>query len=701
MKKNVKIQNRLKKLRSLILKHDHYYYNLDQPQISDQDYDQLFKSLRDLEEKHPHLITPDSPTQRVGGKAMKAFKKKKHQKPMLSLQNTYNKQEIIDFYDKVLKDLSLSKARFLLEPKFDGVALNLTYYKGLLRGGVTRGDGETGEDVFENIKTIKTIPLKIPSRQEVLEIRGEVILLQSDFETINSRRKKESKSLFANPRNMAAGSLRQLDPKITARRPLKFFAHSAGFVTKNQWFSQVQFLKQLKSFGLPVLPTESVKTFILKNKKKLFLANAETHSKKDILLYAEKMEALRNQIPFEIDGIVIKVDDFSLQKKLGSAGRFPKWARAAKFAARQAVTTIENIFIQVGRTGVLTPVAKLKPVSLGGVQVQQATLHNAEQIAKKDIHLLDEVIVERAGDVIPEVVKVNTSQRKKGAKKFIFPKKCPECSSKTITKNEIIFCPNALCPAVVLRSLIHFAGKKAMNIELLGQKLMQTLYEKKLVQSFSDIYKLKKEDLSALEGMGEKSSQNILNSIKKSKNTRLHSFLFALGIHHVGEQTAENLTRQFQNQKIQKRKKDKKKWPKALELLSSADVEELKKIPDIGEVAAHHIRKNFSNPMFIKEINQLINLGFIFKDKASHKHPAFTGKLFAITGTLPVKREEIKQWISERGGQVQNSVNKKTDYLITEESHKKSQKIKQAQKWGTQVLNWIDFQKLIRQTDSV
>ena len=698
MKTNQKLLQELKKLRTIIQKYDHYYHTLDKPQISDYEYDKLFNKLIQLEKMHPELISSDSPTQRVGGKVLNIFKKDNHKESMLSLQNTYNKEEISDFYKKTLNKLKVKKATFLLEPKFDGIAVNLIYEKGFLTKALTRGDGTQGENIFENIKTIKAIPLQIPSSIETLEVRGEVLLLKNDFKKINKQREKDGQVLFANPRNMAGGSLRQLNSKITAKRPLKFFAHSTGFCKGLTLKNQSAFLKKIKQFNIPALSVTSMKVFKEKNANRNFIANVLCQTKEDILSYYAIINKLRTSLNFEIDGIVIKIDNFLDQQKLGKSSRFPRWARAAKFAPERADTIVESIQIQVGKTGVLTPVACLKPVQVGGVQIHRATLHNLSEILKKDIRVSDEVTIGRAGDVIPEIIKVNTSKRKKSAKAFIFPRLCPACSSKTQIKNDIVFCLNLLCPAKTLRSLIHFCSKTAMNIELLGEKIMTSLYEKGLVKTFSDIYRLTKKDLMSLEGLGEKSSENILNSINKSKNAGFSNFIFALGIQHIGITSAQSLSRCFYEKTT---KPDTNQipagWPKVLILLRQASIEELKEIPDIGKVMALSIKNRFSDPKFIKEITELLNLGLNFSKEQTTK--IFTGKYFAITGSLPMARSKVEHLIRTLGGQVQNTVNKKTQFLITEEP-KKSKKFQLAKKLNISILNWKAFQQLIHQNSN-
>ena len=704
--KKTAVKDRLKKLKATIYKYDHYYYNLDQPEISDYEYDQLFKELVHLEKQYPELVKSDSPSQRVPGKALSHFEKALHKTPMLSLQNTYNENEIISFYEKTLNALQSKSVDFLLEPKLDGVAINLLYERGRLTQALTRGDGNMGENVFENIKTIRSIPLQLPISDEILEIRGEIILLKHDFKQINEQQEEQGLSYFANPRNMAAGSLRQLDPTVTARRPLRFFAHSKGFFKGIKLKTQNDFLKKIKNWGLPVLPVMDFESFQIKNKHKAFAACVLCKNKHENLEYFYLIERIRHQLAFEIDGIVMKVNMFSNQEKMGAVSRSPRWASAAKFEPERAQTYVQDISIQVGRTGVLTPVAILKSVQVGGVTITHATLHNQSEISKKDIRVGDAVVVGRAGDVIPEVIEVDFSKRKKSSAVFKMPQHCLSCSSTVQAVGDIVFCINPLCPSVVLQSLIHFTSKKAMNIEFLGGKIMGQLYTKKLVQKFSDIYQLSAEKLLKLDRQGQKSSQRILSSITKSQQTTLPAFIFALGIRHLGEQTAHNLSDFF----IKKAKESsftfleaniKKNWPAALLLISTATEEELKEVPDIGEVVAHSIKETFTSGTFIKEIDLLLSSGvqiLILEETKVNilNQKPFSGEKIAITGSFPQSRPQVEKLIHSLGGQVQSSVNKNTVFLLAGSSSDKnssSQKRKKAQELNIPVLSWEQFLK--------
>ena len=681
---------RINKLKALIHRHDHQYYNLDQPEISDYEYDQLFNELTLLEQQHPALITPDSPTQRVPGSALSRFAKGRHKKPMLSLQNTYNEEEMISFYEKTLHTLQKKQMDFLLEPKLDGVAVNLLYEKGLLTSALTRGDGVTGENVMENIKTLRSIALELPKAPPVLEVRGEVVLFKEDFTNINKKREEEGLVCFANPRNMSAGSLRQLDPAVTALRPLKFFAHSPGSFTGLKLASQSEFLQKLRSFHLPVFPVMDINSFKAKNQdEKPWPACVLCRKKEDLLQYFRLMEKQKTFLPFEIDGIVIKVNSFSLQEQMGSVSRSPRYAKAAKFKPQRGHTRVRDIFIQVGRTGALTPVALLEPVPVGGVTITHATLHNRSEIKKKDIRVGDKVIVGRAGDVIPEIIEVDFSQRKKRLRTWKAPASCPSCLTPVDVQKDIMFCQNPLCPGVALQSLIHFASKKAMNIESLGNKLMEKLYREKQVQRFSDIYRLTKEKLLTLEGMGEKSADRVLSHIERSKNADFASFIFALGIRHVGEQTAKALSQRFflgaQDEK------------EAFSRLSQATVEEFTQIPDIGEVVSSSLKEAFSRKSLIQEVELLFKLGVRMAgtdEEGSKKHPFFEGKNFVLTGNLPQTRSAVERLIYSLGGNIQSSVTKKTDFLLAgPNSEKPSQKRKKAQKLKIPIWDWKSFQK--------
>ncbi len=707
-----KLIKKIKKLRQEIQKHDHYYYNLDQPEMSDYEYDQMYQQLVELEKKYPWARESHSPSQRVPGRPLKKFEKSPHSLPMQSLQNTYNKKDIMAFYQKVKNTFHSSQVDFLVEPKFDGVAVECVYKNGLLVNALTRGDGKTGEKILENVKTILSVPWKLNSSElKILEVRGEALVLKNDFKQLNQARdhrakeSEKSQPYFANPRNMVAGSLRQLDPKVAASRPLKFFAHSPGFYEGLSIANQMEFLQIIQKLGLPTLPVVDFSLFRLKNKTQPFISATLCRNSEEILEYYDTIHSIRDRVSFEIDGIVIKVNLFSHQKKIGTTSRFPKWAVAGKFQPQVANTYIKNIKIQVGRTGVLTPVAVLKPVSVGGVQITQATLHNVSEIRKKDIQIGDEVVVSRAGDVIPEVIRVNLSKRKNiSTQIFHMPSHCPVCKSSTHTEGDIIFCINPLCSAVILRSLIHFASKKAMNIDRLGVKIMTLLYHHGLVKSFSDIYRLKKENLLKLERLGEKLSQKIIHHIEQSKKTTLPSFIYALGIKHIGEQTASRLSSFFSSSTTvfldRPSEKDLCNWPFVLKKIALCSIEELTKVPDIGSTVAQSIRKTFDKKAFQKELSELFRLGIKIQPdlQLQVKNSRMSGYSFVMTGELPQPRQKVTQLIESQGGYVQNTVTKKTDFLIvgaetTQKLNSPSKKLKKANQLKIPIINWETFQK--------
>ena len=532
---------KIQDLKQKILYHDRLYYNLDRPEITDYEYDQLFKKLTDLEEKYPHLKTKDSPTQKVPGKALDKFQKATHRVPMLSLQNSYSQKDLEDFYKRTQKLLSQEKLCCFVEPKLDGVAVELIYENSVLTKALTRGDGKTGENITENIKSLKGLPLSLPSSApRLLEVRGEVLILKKDFNKINDKQREAGLKVFANPRNLSAGSIRHLDPKVSAKRPLYFFAHSPGLIQEKLITSQHHFIDMMKNLSIP--------SFYLakdqKPKPPLNLCQL-TYSIKDILNYYHHMLALRHELPFEMDGIVIKINTFEKQKKLGSISRSPRWAIAGKFPPEEGVTQIKDIKLQVGRTGVITPVAILKKIALGGIIVRQASLHSFQDLNKKDLRVGDFVLIHRAGDVIPEVIKALKEKRPKHSSPFKPPDLCPECQSQLIFRGDYLTCKNPNCPAVKKNQLIHFASRKAMNIEFLGEKSLQKFYHWGWLKSFSDFYELKNKPLKEKEGFGEKSYELLVKSLEKSKETKLSTLIFALGIPLLESKRLKKLVKKF------------------------------------------------------------------------------------------------------------------------------------------------------------
>lgn len=649
-----------------LLYHDELYYNDSQPEISDYEYDQLFTKLKKIEEKHPELITSDSPTQRVSDAPAEGFVKKEHRIPMLSLQNTYNKQEIYDFDARVKKFLGLEEVTYICEPKFDGLAIELIYDDGRLTSALTRGNGKIGEDVISNIKTIKSIPLQLPkSAPKLLEVRGEVVILKEDFKSLNEKQEEEGLNIFANPRNAAAGTIRQLDSKVSRLRPLKFYGYAPGETSTLKPESQFSFLKTLEKLKIPTALRYNV--------------YQQANTIKDVVAYYEKMDQERKSLPFDIDGIVIKVDSFQLQDELGFVSRNPRWAAAAKFTPDQEITTVKAIELQVGRTGVVTPVAVLNPVSVGGVTIANATLHNFSELERKDVRVGDTVLVHRAGEVIPEIIKVIEEQRPSDSKKYNRPKHCPACHSELIQEKEEVAlrCISLNCPATLVESLKHFASRKALNIDHLGDRSIERFFELGLIKSFSDIYRLNKNKLAGLEGFGDKSIENLLKSIEQSKASPLENIIFALGIRFVGEKTSETLAQHY----------------RSLDSLLNAKEEELKALNDIGEKVAHSVYTAVQNADFKSEVQSLIDLGLYPLSVESFdvdRTSRFNNKKVVITGSFELTRNEITKKLKRLGANVTNSVSKNTDYLIA--GSEAGSKLKKAQDLGVETLSWADIE---------
>ena len=721
MKKSV--IKKIKDLKKQIYHHDHLYYNLDQPEITDQEYDKLFKQLLDLENQYPKLKTKDSPSQKIPGKALEKFKKEAHSLTMLSLQNSYSKEEIQAFYNRTLKLLkkddshkedskthkrrnspqSLKKENlsFFVEPKLDGMAVELLYEKGLLKKSLTRGDGKFGENITENIKTLRALPLNLKTNTknlEFLEIRAEILIFKKDFKKINLEKEQKGLPIFANPRNLAAGSLRQLDPKVTACRPLYCFIHSPGLMKNNTIKTQEKFIEKIQNLGLPAFRICKSK----KLKPPLELCRL-VHSIEEISDYYDQMLQLRHELPFEIDGIVIKVNNFEQQKELGSIARSPRWAIAGKFPAEQGQTQVKDIRLQVGRTGVVTPVAILKAVSLGGVIIRQASLHNFQDLSRKDIRIGDVVLIHRAGDVIPELIRPLKEKRKKGLKAFLKPKNCPVCKKKLQKQGDYLICQNRYCPAIQENKFIHFASKKAMDIEFLGEKSIKKFYEWKWIKNYSDLYDLKDKALINKEGFGEKSYELLVKNLDKSKKTELPRLLFALGIPLIGEQTAQRISEKvyelFESEKNYELFKQKEEaeldLQTALLLLQKLSKEELENIPDVGPLVAQSFKLAFGKKNLISDLQRLHQKGihFITKKKNQAKM-TLKGRQFVITGKLPEPRRELKKRIEERGGRLFLQLSKKTNFLI--EGENPGSKKKKAEKLGVKILNWEDFLSLLR-----
>ncbi|MGE5758541.1 MAG: NAD-dependent DNA ligase LigA [Sideroxydans sp.] len=642
---------RIARLRAEIERHNHAYYVLDAPTIPDAEYDKLFRELQALEVQHPELLTSDSPTQRVGGKVLDGFAPVRHAVPMLSIRTETDTESsgALNFDTRVRNALGLgegdTEVEYSCELKFDGLAINLRYERGLLVQAATRGDGETGEDVTQNVRTIHCIPLHLKGcSAEVLEVRGEVYMSRKDFQRYNDKQRELGLPTLVNPRNGAAGSIRQLDPALAARRPLSFFAYGLGEVRGWQLpDTHSAILDAVRRFGLPVCDERAV--------ARGAQALAEFH---------RRIAAMRDALPFDIDGVVYKVNDLALQAKLGFVSREPRWAVAHKFPAEEQLTVVRDIEVQVGRTGKLTPVAKLEPVFVGGTTVSNATLHNEDEIRRKDVHIGDTVIVRRAGDVIPEVVGVLPERRPAHARAFVMPKTCPVCGSKVVREEgeADARCTGGLfCAAQRKQTILHFAGRRAMDIEGLGDKLVEQLVDEHIIHSLSDLYDAKTlnlQTLAALERMAEKSAQNIVDALEKSKHTTLSRFLFALGIRHVGESTAKDLARHFGK----------------LHAIMQASPEQLLAVPDVGPVVAQSIVDFFGEPHNREVVQQLRMLGVHWDehDGESMKVLPLSGKTFVLTGTLAsMSRDEAKSRLEALGAKVAGSVSKKTDYVVSGE----------------------------------
>lgn len=679
-------RTRIQELSQTINHHNYLYHTLDRPEITDREFDQLFLELQQLENLYPELQLPDSPTLRVGGVVLESFEKLPHKTPMLSLQNTYNEEDILQFEEKILRQLQTDSKHieFYCTPKFDGVAIELIYEKGLLTKAITRGDGQVGENVIHNVRTIKSIPLKLHGKThpEYLEFRGEILMLKDDFSLLNQQQEENGETPFANPRNAAAGTLRQLDNSISAQRPLYFFCYAPGWHEESLYESYAQFEQSIIDYGFPttmISPTKQLSAKI-KNTPRLPL-NQVCGGAQEVVEYYHSIRELRKQLPFEIDGIVVKVNSFSLQRELGFVARSPRWAFAGKFEPEQATTTVQDIAIQVGRTGALTPVALLKPVSVGGVTISTATLHNQDEITRKDVRIGDTVVIHRAGDVIPEIIQVVLDQRPSTAPPFKIPELCPNCQGETIIlEGEAVRrCINPLCSAVMKEALKHFISRNAMNVEKLGDKLVDTLYDHHLVKTFSDLYRLTKEQLLNLERQADKSASNIINSLEKSKQTTLARFIYALGIRFVGEQTAKSLARHYKN----------------LDAFLNSTEESLTSINDIGPRVAKSITSALANKTFKKEIYALLDLGIEIQkeETASALSDTLKGLTFVITGSFAISREEIKAMVEAHGGKTSSAVSKKTDYLLAGEAA--GSKLDKAETLGIKILDWEQFHKMI------
>ncbi|MBE9561208.1 MAG: NAD-dependent DNA ligase LigA [Proteobacteria bacterium] len=659
------IEKQVEKLREQLRYHSYQYYVLDDPDIPDAEFDRLYKQLLVLEEKHPDLITVDSPTQRVGSTPLTAFNQIQHQMPMLSLDNVFNEEDLQAFNQRIQDRLKISdEIEYTAEPKLDGLAISLRYEDGVLIYAATRGDGATGENVTQNIRTMQSVPLRLLGNNfpQVLEVRGEVFMPKTGFEKLNRLARQNDEKEFANPRNAAAGSLRQLDPEVTAKRPLSLYCYSTGVVEGGSLAdTHYEILQQLKGFGLPVC-----------NEIKCL------HGVKACLAYYQDISDRRDELPYDIDGIVYKVNAIELQQRMGFVARAPRWAIAHKFPAQEEISRIIEVDFQVGRTGAITPVARLEPVFVGGVTVSNATLHNMDEIRRKDVRVGDRVIVRRAGDVIPEVARVVPGSRKKSLPEIQMLTSCPVCQSaiEQIEGEAIARCTGGLyCQAQRAEAIKHFASRKAMDIDGLGDKLVEQLVDEDLIHTPADLYQLSIEALASLERMAKKSATNLVNALESSKHPALSRFIYALGIREVGETTAMNLANEF----------------KTLSAIQKSEFEQLLEVQDIGPIVAQHIVNFFQQPHNLDVIEQLLSAGIEVQDVkqlAADKRldSNFFGKTVVITGTLPImSRDEAKDKLLAVGAKVTGSVSAKTDYLLA--GDKAGSKLTKAEKLGVQVID--------------
>ena len=670
------VVDKIESLREQIRHHNYLYHVLDAPEIPDIEYDRLVRELELLENDHPELVTPDSPTQRVGDQPIEVFGTVEHRLPMLSLGNAFSEDEVRDFHRRVVGRLELSDdgsdLAYAAEPKLDGAAVSLLYVNGTLRQGATRGDGRRGEDITHNVRTIDAVPLKLigDDYPETLEVRGEVFMPKAGFEAYNKRARETGEKTFVNPRNAAAGSLRQLDPKLTAERPLDIYVYSVGIVEgRGMPDSHNAVLDQLQEWGMKTCPERSVVKGI-----------------DGCLAYYEALGARRDSLSYEIDGVVYKVDSRAEQRELGFVSRAPRWALAHKFPAQEEMTLLKGVEFQVGRTGALTPVARLEPVFVGGVTVSNATLHNMDEVNRKDVRIGDTVIVRRAGDVIPEVVSVIKSRRPKGTRKVKLPTKCPVCDS-TVVREEgeaVARCTGGLyCSAQRVEALKHFVSRRAMDIDGLGAKLIEQLVKMGRIRTPADLYHLTKEELASLERMGEKSSQNLVDAIEQSKETTLARFLYSLGIREVGEATAAGVAAHFGG----------------LGGIVAATEEELEMVPDVGRVVASRIRAFFDEGHNREVIARLKKAGVRWKEaqrRAAPEDGLLVGKVFVLTGALPsMTRDEAKDRIQALGGKVTGSVSKKTDFVVY--GDKSGSKLKKAHELDVETLDEEQFDALLKE----
>lgn len=662
------LPKRIQELRRQLNQYSYEYYVEDNPSVPDGEYDRLMQELLQLEEEHPELVTPDSPTQRVGGEVLKGFNKVTHDVPMLSLADVFNQSELLDF-DRRIRQSVGDEVTYVCELKIDGLAISLTYQEGAFVLGATRGDGTTGEDITNNLRTVRTLPLTLPAG-ETIEVRGECYMPKRSFTALNAERKKNEEPLFANPRNAAAGSLRQLDPKMTAKRRLSVFLYSAGHFDREKITTHWDLLNHLKALGLPVNPE-----------------SRRCRSIQEVFDYIEEYTEKRDALSYGIDGIVIKVDSIAQQQQLGNTVKSPRWMIAYKFPAEEVVSTLEAIEISIGRTGAVTPTAVLTPVVVAGTTVKRASLHNEDLIREKDLRIGDRVVVRKAGDIIPEVVNVLTEQRTGKEFPYAMPTECPECGSDLVRLEEEVAlrCINPKCPALIREGLIHFVSRNAMNIDGLGEKVITQLFDHHLVHDVADLYQLQYDDLIVLDRMGDKSVNRLLESIERSKANSLERLLFGLGIRYIGAKAAKLLAQAF----------------RSMDALASASLEQLIAVDEIGEKMADSVLTYFSKPEFTALIDELktahVTMTYLGPDpeKVAASDSLFNGKTVVLTGKMEkFSRTEAKNEIEKRGGKVTGSVSAQTDFVVAGEDA--GSKLRKAQELQVEVWNEAHFLEALK-----
>ncbi len=670
------VQEEVRDLRQQLERHNWRYYALNDPEISDTEYDLMLRRLHDLEDEHPDLVTPDSPTQRVGEAPLPGFESVRHTQPMLSLDNAFDEKELLDWEERIYSLLEMEPRKpleYMVQPKYDGVAVELIYLNGVFTQGITRGDGEVGDDITQNLRTVKSIPLRLyegggPAPERV-ELRGEVYVEKEAFDGLNARRVSSGMDPFANPRNMTAGALKQLDPKLAAERPLSFAVHGRGFISDLGFRQEREFVRVVRSWGLRPAHYSEVHRSI-----------------PAVYEYVQRLQDLRETLPYETDGVVVKLNDLEKQQKAGARSKSPRWAIAFKFPSKQATTRLLNIQVQVGRTGVLTPVAELEPVELAGVTIRSATLHNYDELSRLEVRIGDTVLIERAGDVIPKVVKVITAKRTGKEAVFDLPTHCPVCGEKTVRAegDPFIRCPNFSCPAQLQGRVRHFVGRGAMDIEGFGTKLIEQLVNRSLIHDLADLYRLEFEQICELERMGAKSARNLLKGLDRSKQAPQARFLYGLGIRHVGEHVAEVLSTEF----------------RSLESLGQADLTSLENVHEVGPIVAKEVFDFFRDEQNLALLKKFQEVGIHLtapdaKPESASSDSPLAGKSFVFTGSLTAfGRDEAGVLVKERGGKVTGSVSKNTSYVVS--GSKSGSKLEKARSLGVPVLSEDEFLTLVR-----